>query len=97
MSKAAGEAVEVPAYETAALNGDRSPHRFRWRGTQYEVAEILSNERELETCAEGDDRYVRRHVVWVETTTGERMALSGSRGTRARAPRWTIRMMETAD
>ena len=73
------------------------PMRFTWRGTSYEVAEILADRRETEKTAESDERYVRRHVIWVETTTGERMSLSGSRGTRARAPRWTIRELEPAD
>lgn len=92
------EAVEPdPASWNAAMMATGQPGvpmRFTWRGTRYEVARILDDSRRTEKCAEGDDRYVRRHVIWVETTSGDRMCLSGSRGTRARAPRWTLRELE---
>ena len=40
MSRFAHEAVEVPAYEAGALQGERSPQRFRWRGRWYLVVDV---------------------------------------------------------
>jgi hypothetical protein len=39
-SRFAQEPVEVPAYEDSALSGNRAPHRFRWRGVWYSVADV---------------------------------------------------------
>ena len=72
------------------------PMRFDWRGRTYVVAEILETRRETEPSSEGDDpeTYVKRHAVRVRTESGEVMWLSGSRGTRARAPNWVLRHIE---
>ncbi len=43
VSRFAQEAVEVPAYEDRALRGERSPHRFRWRGRWYRVVEVAAS------------------------------------------------------
>lgn len=58
------------------------PTRFRWRDRVYEVAEVLGTRREVSRADAGAGAYVRRHVVTLLTTTGERMELSGARGPR---------------
>ncbi len=69
------------------------PMRFRWRGTAYDVAEVLATRREVSRADASAGAYVRRHVVTVVTKTGERMELSGARGPRGgRADaRWLLR------
>lgn len=68
------------------------PRRFAWRGTRYEVAEVLRTERETENYSgHPRDTYARRHTFWVRTTTGEIMRIAASRAAGAAAPRWMLR------
>jgi len=69
------------------------PMRFRWRETTFHVAEVLATRREVSRADASAGAYVRRHVVTIVTTTGERMDLSGARGPRGgRADaRWLLR------
>lgn len=68
------------------------PARFVWRGTRYEVVEVLDARREVAPCYAGaDETYVRRHVTRVRVATGEVMTLSASRATVRGAPRWILR------
>lgn len=68
------------------------PARFAWRGTRYEVVEVLDARREVAPCYAGaDETYVRRHVTRVRVTTGEVMTLSASRAGGRSAARWYLR------
>lgn len=69
------------------------PMRFRWRGTTYEVAEVLSTRREVSRADASAGAYVRRHVVTLLTKSGERMELSGARGPKSgrSSARWMLR------
>ena len=68
------------------------PRRFRWRGAEYEVVEILGESRETEGTPESaTERYVRRHTFWVRTACGEVMLLSAGRGLR---PGWILRALQ---
>ncbi|TVQ27688.1 MAG: hypothetical protein EA383_02080 [Spirochaetaceae bacterium] len=59
------------------------PRRFTVRGTRYEVVRVLGTRKDTGPCTSGsDERYVRRHFFDIETTTGERMTLRVSRGTK---------------
>jgi hypothetical protein len=70
------------------------PRRFKWRGTTYEVAEVLGTERETSNYSGNvHDTYARRHAVRVRTASGEVMVLAGSRGTGGGAPRWVLRQI----
>jgi hypothetical protein len=72
------------------------PRRFIWRGTTYEVAEVLGAERETENYSGGArDSYARRHSFRVRTTSGEVLVLAASRGTAGGAPRWILRQILT--
>ena len=42
LSRFAHESVELPAYETAALVGQRPPRRFRWRRQWYTVVDVMA-------------------------------------------------------
>ncbi len=68
------------------------PRRFTWRGTAYEVAEILGTWKE--TTTDRGDVYVRRHGLEIRTACGRVMKLSGARGSRGRAPRWVLRSIQ---
>ncbi len=53
------------------------PHQFRWRKTNWEVAEILESRKEHGDCTHGSgERYVRKHVYRVRTTDGTVLAPS---------------------
>ncbi|MCZ6636543.1 MAG: DUF6504 family protein [bacterium] len=40
ISRFVHEVVKVPAYEDRARRGERSPHRFQWRGQWYRVVDV---------------------------------------------------------
>ena len=61
MSKAAREAVEVPAYEDRALRGQCSPKRFRWRGRWYRVVEVCASWRDGRNPVPGRPDYGRTY------------------------------------
>ncbi len=72
------------------------PLRFTAGGRRYEVAEVLGPAaRETGPCRHGSgERYVRRHVTRVRTTTGEVLVLSGARG--PAGGRWMLRAVEAS-
>ncbi len=70
--------------ESMATGVPGVPRRFTVQGTPYEVARVLGIRKDTGPCTSGSgERYVRRHFFDVETTSGERMTLSVSRGTKA--------------
>ena len=65
--------------------GPGLPRRFRWRGTEYEVAEIVDTWRELSACRHGSsEQYVRKHWFRVRVTGGETMKLYFERQARSK-------------
>ena len=42
ISAFSNESAHVPAYESRALNGQRAPHRFQWRGRWYRVVDTAA-------------------------------------------------------
>ena len=70
------------------------PRRFAWRGTTYEVADVLGTERETSNYSGNvHDVYARRHAFRVRTTSGEVMVIAASRKTAGGAPRWVLRQI----
>lgn len=66
------------------------PRHFRWRERAYTVARVLGTRKDTGPCTSGSgERYVRRHFFDIETTDGERMTLSVSRGTK---PDWSVQV-----
>ena len=61
LTRAAQEAVEVPAYEERALRGERSPHRFRWRRRWYRVVEVSASWQDGRKPAPGRPEYGRTY------------------------------------
>ena len=52
------------------------PARFRWRGAEHTVAEILSEWKETGPCRHGSgERYVRKHWFHIRTAAGEEWKL----------------------
>ncbi len=77
-----------------AAGGPGLPWRFRWRGTEYEVAAVLKAWRETGPCRSGSsEQYVRKHWFEVRTTSGEVMALyfeRQARSSREKKRRWWL-------
>jgi hypothetical protein len=47
------------------------PRKFRWRKTEYIVAEVLEQGKDYGDCRHGSgERYVRKHVYRVQTMEG---------------------------
>jgi len=101
--RAVFEAVTVEGGEFAAAAMGRGepgvPRRFGWRGRVYEVAQVLGSRREVSRADAGAGAYVRRHVVTLLTTSGERMELSGARGSKSgrASERWILRTVVAAE
>lgn len=69
------------------------PTRFAWRGTQYEVAQILDRWKTTGPCHHGSgEQYVRRHWFRVVTTDGTQMEIYFDRQPRSRQKkqRWWL-------
>jgi hypothetical protein len=68
------------------------PSRFRWRGTEYEVSELLKSWRSTGPDRGGSqERYLRKHWYRVLTADGLRMTLYFERQPRSKnAPRWWL-------
>jgi phosphoribosylglycinamide formyltransferase-1 len=59
-----------------ARGGPGLPRRFRWRGEEYEVAEVLETHRTLGPCTHGSgEQYVRKHWFTFRTSGGEVMTV----------------------
>jgi hypothetical protein len=96
-----GEAIEPDAatFDPKGMAGGWPglPQRFTWRGTEYQVAQVLKTWREtgaMKGSARGrGEQYVRKHWFTVRTTSGDRMTLYFERQAR-RAPdrkrRWWL-------
>ena len=62
------------------------PRRFRWRGSEHEIADVLETWKTTGDCTHGSgERYVRKHWYRVRTTAGTELKLSFDRN--ARTPR----------
>ena len=75
------------------------PHQFRWRKTEWQVAEVLESWKEHGDCANGSgERYVRKHVYRVRVTEGSVLRLhfqrSFGRGSFRIKSRWWVHSME---
>lgn len=56
------------------------PGRFRWRGEEHEIAEVLETWRETGDCRNGSgEKYARKHWYRVRTQGGLEMKLSYDR------------------
>lgn len=56
------------------------PGRFRWRGEEHEVAQVLETRRETGDCRNGSgEKYARKHWYRLRTTAGLEMKLSYDR------------------
>jgi phosphoribosylglycinamide formyltransferase-1 len=77
------------------------PRRFRWRGQEYEVAQVLDRWKTSGDCRNGsDERYVRKHWYLVATADGGEMRLYFDRQPRPGATRsrwWLATFRPAAD
>ena len=77
------------------------PLRFRWRDTEYEVAEVLDTWKTTGACHHGSpEQYVRKHWFRVETTDGTRFEIYFDRQPRSRHTKqrwWLASIMEEED
>ena len=74
------------------------PQRFRWRGAEFTVAEVLEQGKEHGDCKHGSgERYVRRHTYRVRTTDGSvlRLYFQRSFGRAKASARWWIQSVES--
>jgi phosphoribosylglycinamide formyltransferase-1 len=81
------------SFDTAGMTRGEPglPQRFRWRGNEYIVAEVLSQHKEAGPCTHGSgERYLRRHHYHLRTTEGLEMKLCFERGSRAGKARWLL-------
>ncbi len=77
------------------------PQRFRWRGRDLEVAEVLGSWKEHGDCTHGSgERYVRKHSYRLRMRDGIVLEVyfqrSFGRSKNRGQPRWWVRSMETA-
>jgi len=90
-------------FDTAAMaRGEPGlPSRFRWRGREYEVAQVLHTSKTTSPCTHGSpEKYVRKHVYRVRTTDGTEMEIYFDRHPRVKADRkrrWWILTASTED
>jgi hypothetical protein len=75
------------------------PQQFRWRKTDYTVADVLEKWKEHGDCSNGSgERYVRRHAYRVRATDGTVLNLycirSFGRGKAQTKSRWWLRSVE---
>ena len=77
------------------------PRRFRWRDTDYEIAEVLDQWKQTSGCRHGgDEQYVRKHWYRVRTTDGSEMKLyfeRQARSGRERTRRWWLYTVSSFD
>jgi len=77
------------------------PQKFRWRKTEYAVAEVLEQGKAHGDCRHGSgERYVRRHSYRIRTSDGTVMNLyfqrSSYRAKISPKSRWRIQSVEAA-
>jgi len=75
------------------------PQKFRWRNTEFVVAEVLERAKEHGDCRHGSgERYLRRHSYRIQTTDGTVMNLyfqrSAYRAKISPKSRWWIQSVE---
>lgn len=77
------------------------PERFVWRGTEYEVADILEVWKESGPCKTGSpERYLRKHWYKIRTRDGLEMTLYFERQARSkmqRKTRWWLYTIQTTE
>jgi len=99
-----GESIEpVPGpWDVAAMaRGEPGlPGRFRWRGREYRVREVLRRWKTTGPCRSGSpEQYVRRHWFRVRTGDGVEMTLyfeRQPRSPRRRSRRWWVHAVSRA-
>jgi len=72
------------------------PQRFRWRGREYAVEDVMDQWKESGPCHSGaNEMYLRKHWYRLRTDDGtvmniyfQRQAKRGTKG--ARSPRWWL-------
>jgi hypothetical protein len=83
-----------------ALGEPGLPQRFRWRGQEYEITDVLERWKTTGDCRSGsDERYVRRHWFLVATRDGSEMRLyfdRQPRGSSGARQRWWLATMRPA-
>ena len=83
------------SFDTAstAVGEPALPARFVWRGTEYEVVQVLDKWKTSGPCKHGSgEQYVRRHWFRVLTSDGVEMELYFDRQARVkqRSRRWWL-------
>jgi len=83
-SEFVGESIEpvAEAIDSARMaTGEPGlPRRFRWRGAEHTIVEVIESRRETGACTHGSgERYVRRHWYRVRTGDGTEMKISFDR------------------
>jgi hypothetical protein len=70
------------------------PSRFRWRGAEYQVGDILESWKEYSAgTRQMPDRYLRKHWFHVRTTDGTEMKIYFERSARSKGTeksRWWL-------
>jgi phosphoribosylglycinamide formyltransferase-1 len=86
-------------FDTAAMaRGEPGlPAKFRWRGREYVIAEVLETSREYGDCKHGSgERYLRKHCFRVRTAGGDvlRIYFQRSFGRARPSVRWWLHSIE---
>jgi hypothetical protein len=86
--------VEASFITSSMCTGEPGlPARFRWRGSEYEVARVLEKWKTTGACRHGSaEQYVRKHWFRVEVTDGTQMDIYFDRQPRSRnnKQRWWL-------
>jgi len=95
------EAIEpdIEDLDTSPMAGGEPglPRRFVWRGQGYTVASVRRSWKETGPCRHGSgERYVRKHWVELETTSGALMKVYFERRSRGnpKGSRWWLFSLE---
>lgn len=84
-----------------ALGEPALPLRFKWRGEEYAVANVLEKWRETSPCSHGGgEQYVRKHWFRIATTGGIEMRIyfeRQARSKREKKSRWWLHSLAGND
>ena len=100
-----GERIDLApeAFELgqALAGGPALPRRFRWRGEERVIEEVLETWKVMGPCWSGsDEQYVRKHFFRVRTADGLEMKIyfeRQPRSVRQRKQRWWLYTVRPAD
>ena len=94
ISEALKPDLDAPPALDAVLGEPMLPSRFRWRGKDLEVAEVLGHWKESGPCTSGGgERYLRKHWFHVRCADGQEMKLYFERQPRSKSTaksRWWL-------